>query len=102
MDEIKNKNEEKFVPPTPDFNFFVTTLAIQASIGLGQVANPSTNKTEEDLIQAKFVIDTLGMLQEKTKGNLSKEESTLLENLLYELRMVYVEKTKDKTETPRA
>ena len=94
MEEINKKNDEKFVPPTPDFNFFITTLAIQASIGLGQVANPATNKMEEDLTQAKFVIDTLGMLQEKTKNNLTSEESTLLENLLYELRMVYVDKTK--------
>ena len=53
-----------------DFNFFITTLALQASISLGQVPNPATNKTEEDLTQAKFLIDTLGVLQEKTKGNL--------------------------------
>lgn len=88
------KKEEKFTPPQPDFNFFVTTLALQASISLGQIANPGTNKKEEDLTQAKFLIDTLGILKEKTNGNLTKEESTLLENILYELRLVYVDKSK--------
>jgi len=80
--------------PPPDFKFFVTTLAMQASIALGHMPNPVTDKVEEDLIQAKFLIDTLGMLQEKTKNNLAQEEITLLENLLYELRVAYLEKEK--------
>ena len=88
------EKEGAFVPPEPDFNFFITTLALQASIGLGQVLNPATNKTEVDLTQAKFLIDTLGMLQEKTKGNLKKEENDLLENILYELRMQYLSNPK--------
>lgn len=87
------KKEGKSIPQEPDFNFFITTLALQASISLGQVPNPATNKTEEDLTQAKFIIDTLGMLKEKTKGNLKLEETNLLENLLYELRMQYIAKT---------
>jgi len=87
---------EKFKPPEPDFSFFVTTLSLQASIALGQIPNPATEKKEEDLTQAKFLIDTLGMLQEKTKGNLSADEVNLLENLLYELRMQYVSKTKER------
>ncbi len=86
------KKDGKFIPQEPDFNFFVTTLALQASIGLGQIPNPATDKKEEDLTQAKFLIDTLGMLKEKTKGNLSAEEASLLENLLYELRMQYIAK----------
>ena len=88
------KKDGGFVPPTPDFNFFITTLALQASIALGQIPNPATDKLEEDPTQAKFLIDTLDMLKEKTKGNLNSEEDTLLENLLYELRMVYVSKKK--------
>lgn len=92
--EKETKQEEgKFIPPTPDFNFFITTLALQASISLGQAPNPTSNQKEEDLTQAKFLIDTLGMLKEKTKGNLTPEETTFLENLLYELRMVYISKT---------
>ena len=89
-----SKKEEKFVPPEPDFKFFISTLSLQASIALGQIPNPADNKTEEDLTQAKFLIDTMGMLKEKTKGNLDQEETNLLENLLYELRMIYVNKQK--------
>jgi hypothetical protein len=88
------KKEGKFQPPEPDFNFFLTTLALQASISMGAVENPATNKKEEDFVQAKFIIDALGMLKEKTKGNLSKEEEVLLENMLYELRMHYISKNK--------
>jgi Domain of unknown function (DUF1844) len=84
------KEEGKFIPPEPDFKFFITTLALQASIALGHMPNPETQKTEKLPAQAKFIIDTLGMLQEKTKGNLTPEETKLLENLLYELRMAYL------------
>jgi uncharacterized protein YjaG (DUF416 family) len=111
MDEIKKNTDESwkeavekekekikegggFVPPEPDFNFFITSLALQATIALGVIENPMTNKKEENLIQAKFLIDTLGVLKDKTKGNLTNEEEKLLENVLYELRMQYVGKTK--------
>lgn len=90
------KKEEAFVPPEPDFNFFVTTLALQASIALGQMPNPATNKTEKDLTQAKFLIDTLNVLETKTKGNLTAEEQKLLENLLYELKLRYVQTVQEK------
>jgi len=90
------KKDGKFVPPEPDFNFFITTLALQASIFLGVAANPATGKTQEDLTQAKFIIDTLGMLKDKTKQNLNPEESSLLDNVLYELRMQYIAKQKEK------
>ncbi|MCK9602861.1 MAG: DUF1844 domain-containing protein [Candidatus Omnitrophica bacterium] len=88
------KKEGKFIPPEPDFSFFITTLSLQASIALGVIPNPATNAKEEDSSQAKFLIDTLGMLKEKTKGNLTAEETSLLENVLYELRMQYVNKSK--------
>jgi len=94
------KEEGKFVPPEPDFKFFVTTLAMQASIVLGHMANPETQKIQKEPLQAKFIIDTLGMLQEKTKGNLSQEETSLLENLLYELRLAYLAPEKGE-DTPR-
>jgi len=88
------EKEGKPVSPEPDFSFFITTLSLQASIDLGEVPNPVTNKKEENLVQAKFLIDTLGMLKEKTKGNLTPEEANFLENVLYELRMQYIAKTK--------
>lgn len=88
------KEKGKFIPPEADFNFFITTFSLQASIALGQIPNPASDKKEEDLPQAKFLIDTLAMLKDKTKGNLSADETNLLENLLYELRMIYINKVK--------
>lgn len=90
------KKEGKFIPPEADFSFFITTLALQASIALGQVPNPATNQKGEDTAQAKFLIDTLGMLKSKTNGNLTADETSLLENVLYELRMQYVVKSKPR------
>ena len=54
--------------PEPDFKFFLTSLAMQAWIGLGIIANPATQKQEENFGQAKFIIDILDILKEKTKG----------------------------------
>lgn len=86
------KKEEEFIPPEPDFNFFLTTLGLQASIALGQIENPATKKKEESLPQAKFIIDTLDMLKTKTKGNLTQEEAALIDNLVYDLKMHYISK----------
>lgn len=91
--------EEKFVPPQPDFSFFISTLALQVSIALGEIANPVTNEKKEDLAQAKFIIDTLEVLQVKTKGNLTDNEMKLLENILYELRMAYLNKTQSQSKS---
>jgi hypothetical protein len=90
----KSQAENTFITQEPDFNFFVTTLALQASIFLGVVVNPANNQKEENLPQAKFIIDTIAMLKDKTKGNLSKEEEALIENVLYELRVQYITQTK--------
>ncbi len=70
---------------------------------LGKVMNPASNKVERDLAQAKNTIDILGMLQAKTKGNLSDNEQKFLEHALYELRMNYIDevnKVPDETEAP--
>ncbi|MFA4983932.1 MAG: DUF1844 domain-containing protein [Candidatus Omnitrophota bacterium] len=92
--EKENLNHKGgFATPEADFNFFVTTIALQASINLGAMENPATGKKEENLPQAKFIIDTLAVLKEKTKGNLTQEEGSLLENVLYELRMQYITKS---------
>ena len=60
---------------------------------LGEVPNPYTNKKEEDLEAARHTVDILTILQEKTRGNLSKEEDQLLDSVLYELRMKFMAKT---------
>ena len=89
------KEKQGSIPPEASFSFFVSTLALQASVFLGVIPNPATNKTEKNLAQAKFIIDTLSMLKDKTKGNLNAEEDKLQENVLYELRMQYVEANKE-------
>ena len=61
---------------------------------LGKVMNPVTNQIERDLDQAKNMIDILGMLDAKTKGNLNDNEQRLLEHALFELRMNYVDEVK--------
>ena len=76
--------------PPADFLSFVTTLGMQAASLLGLVPNPEIGKAEKDLPQAKYLIDTLAMLEEKTKNNLSESEAKTLEQLLYDLRMQYV------------
>jgi hypothetical protein len=91
-ESAKAKGESEI--PEPDFLSFITSLALQASIALGNIPNPLTNQKEEDIKQARFLIDTLALLKEKTKGNLSSEEANLLDNLLYELRMQYINRTK--------
>ena len=90
------ENKKNQTLPEPDFSFFVSTLAMQVSIFLGEMPNPVTNQKEENLPQAKFIIDTLDMLKDKTRGNLNTEEDRLLENILYNLRLAYLEKTKGK------
>ena len=76
----------------PDLNFstFVFSLGTSAMYHFGDFPDPVTKKAERNLEAAKQTIDILGMLQDKTKGNLSDDEERLLESLLYELRMRYV------------
>lgn len=78
----------------PSFEVIVSTYATQAAVALGQIANPMTKKTEVDLPHAKFAIDLLQILDEKTKGNRTAEEDKFLEDCLYQLRMVYIAKAK--------
>ncbi len=76
------------------FLHYLTSLAFQTMIFLGEIPNPATNQADKNLDQAKLLIDTLLMLREKTQGNLSKQESDFLNGSLYELQMKYVELTK--------
>lgn len=83
---------EEITIPEANFSFFITTLGIQTAIALGEVPNPVTNKTEDNLDQAKYLIDTLDMLKEKTKNNLTKEEGQILDNLLYDFHIKFAAK----------
>jgi hypothetical protein len=70
---------------------FVMMHAQNAALFLGQIPNPKTGEGEVNLELAKMFIDQLAMIQEKTRGNLTNEESTVLKNTLSNLQMVYVE-----------
>ena len=73
------------------FSTFVLGLSTQALLHLGEIPNPMTHALERDLGAAKHVIDILGILQEKTRSNLEPGEESLLDAVLYDLRMRYVE-----------
>jgi hypothetical protein len=76
-----------------DFPSYILSYYTQGLVLLGEVPNPYTNKKEEDLDGARHIVDIVTMLQEKTKGNLAKEEERLVESVLYELRMKFMAKT---------
>jgi hypothetical protein len=80
--------------PEADFSHFISSLAMQVMMFLGQIENPMVGKRILDLGAAKYNIDILGILAEKTKGNLTKEEEQAMTSLLSELRMRYVQTVK--------
>jgi hypothetical protein len=74
------------------FSGFVLSLATTAALHFGDIADPSTgSKPEPDLHAAGRIIDVIAMLQQKTRGNLIPEEERLVDDLLYELRLRFVE-----------
>lgn len=87
--ETAELNQEPYHEPT--FAVFVSSLTMQAMIALGKLENPLTGTTDKNLDQARFLIDTVGILKEKTKNNLSFDEEKLLEESLFNLRMLYIE-----------
>lgn len=86
--QANTKNE---VYHEPTFSVFLSSLSMQAMIAMGRLENPLTGKAEKSLEQARFLVDTLGIIKEKTKGNLTADEEKLLEEALFNLRMMYVE-----------
>ncbi len=81
-------------PPNPEITFaaFVFSLSHSAFVHLGEEPDPVTGRLEVSIPMAKETIDLLSVLEEKTRGNLSPDEEHLMRNLLYTLRMTYVEK----------
>lgn len=80
----------------PEINFatFVASLNASALLHLGVIEDPSSGAKNKNLPMAKQTIDILNMLQEKTSGNLSTEEESMLKNILYDLRIMYVKEKK--------
>ena len=83
--------------PHIDFATFVLSLSHSALMHLGEAPHPEDNAVRVSLPMAKQTIDLLGLLEEKTKGNLTGEEERLITQILFDLRMRYVEKSGDKS-----
>ena len=77
--------------PPATFEFLVHTLFTQALLAFGRIPNPITNKAVKNVATAKHFLDTLDMLDEKTRGNLTSDERKLLEEVQHQLRTLYVE-----------
>ena len=84
--------------PQVSFVAFVFSLASNAAVHFGDLPDPLTNERRPaDLATAGQLIDILTMLEEKTRGNLTAEERQLLDQVLFELRMRYVEAKKSES-----
>ena len=88
------KRDEPAALPEINFSTFIVSLSSSALIHLGIAPDPMTGEKKKELPLAKQTIDMLGMLQDKTRGNLTEEEGQLLESMLYDLRMRYVAESK--------
>jgi len=78
--------------PEARFDLFISGLAMEALIALGDVPNPATRKQSVNMPHARYLIDLLGVLEEKTRGNRSVEEEQLMKDTVYQLRMRYLAK----------
>ena len=88
----------KCVMPEVTFATFVMSLNTSALFHLGEISDPATGEKQLDLVLVKHTIDTLQLLQDKTKGNLTDEEQDILKNALYDLKMRYVAKVSQQSE----
>jgi hypothetical protein len=86
----KSSTSEDAIPPA-DLSTLVSLLATQAMISLGALPNPLSHQVESDPAQARHFIDLLEMLEEKTKGNTTPQEARLLDGILHELRIAWVQ-----------
>lgn len=93
----ENETQKDQQIPLPEMNFstFIFSLNSSALFHLGEIPDPVTKKREKNLPLVKQTIDIIGILKDKTKGNLTKEEDVLINNILYDLRIRYVERTKE-------
>ena len=76
--------------PPASFEMLLTTLATEAMIGMGQIPLHGVDQPQVNLDQARYAIDMLEVLKEKTSGNLSSEEDDAITNVLHQLRMAFI------------
>jgi hypothetical protein len=78
--------------PPASLEMLLTTLATEALVALGEVPHPATEKVQVHPNQAKYLIDTIDVLRQKTKGNLTTAEQQTIDSLLHQLRMIFLSK----------
>jgi len=86
-DPADDAGQTQAAPPAT-FDFLVHTLFTQALMALGRIPNPITNQTHVNLATARHFVDMLAMLEQKTAGNLTADETRLLEEIQHQLRMM--------------
>ncbi len=84
----------------PTFLTIVQMFQLEGMVALGKMLNPANNQITKNLEHAKYVVDILDLLQEKTKGNLQPDEETFLTNALSTLKLNYVEETNNPVLPP--
>lgn len=94
-----NQNRSRSEPPNefPEATFegLIGMLSTQAMLGMGAIPNPATKKAERQLPMARYFIDLIAVLEQKTAGQLTAEETTALSESLHSLRMAYVQFAKE-------
>lgn len=87
-----------------DIQFYQLVLSLQAAAmqQMGKLANPMTGKVERDLAMAKNTVDMLEMIERKTRGNLNQDEKRMVDHLLYELRMNFVDELAKEKGAPES
>ena len=93
--------QDRLPPDVAAFPSFVLSLSTTALVHLGEIADPSSGAREVNLEAAQQMIDILSMLQDKTRGNLAGDEQKLLEAVLYDLRIKFVQASRAETQRPR-
>jgi hypothetical protein len=93
-EETPGASQQEVNLPEIDFANFLLSLSTSVLIQLGEVPDPVSKESAKQLPSAKQTIDLIGMLKDKTKGNLTPDEEKLIEFLLYDLRMRFVKATK--------
>ncbi len=93
--ENKEKEDKTREIPLPQVTFatFILSLNTSALVHLGEIPDPERQEAECNLQLARHAIDTIAMLQEKTDGNLTDDEKSLIEHILFDLRMRFVKKS---------
>lgn len=93
-ENLEQAKEKQAYPTEVNFGIFISGLMVEGLIALGDIEDPLTKKKQVNLDKARYIIDTISMLKDKTSGNLTKDEEGAVEHILYDLRRRYISKSK--------